>query len=216
VYGLENLVDFISSCVVLWRFYAPASLDDTLEQKLKQREERASTAISFFMIALGLCILSAAVSDFSRGQEDLIQQSATLVLTFFSVLLFGTLSIIKFRYAAKLNSPSMYKDGICSVIGTFLGLALFLNTAIVHRNPNAWWIDPVAAFIAGIVAISLGIRAIWDAYTKEGLPIFSKSWWINGNEKENVIEVTSKHIKEPSQGEQTDSSDDDTEINEII
>jgi hypothetical protein len=211
VYGLENLVDFISSCVVLWRFFAPSSVDAILEQKLKQREERASIAISFLMIALGICIILTSVSDFSRGQEDTAQVNAILFISFISIFLFGTLSMIKIRYASKLNSPSMYKDGICSVIGTFLALALFLNTAIVIRYPNIWWVDPIAAFAAGVVAIVLGIRAIWNASTVERLPIFSKNWWF-----QKELTITQKNENSTDPADHTDVSDIDLNDSEIV
>jgi hypothetical protein len=214
VFGLENLVDFLSSCVVLWRFFAPSSLTDALEQKLKQREERASIAISFLMILLGICILSASISDMRRGQEDLVHANTTLVLTFFSVLLLGTLTVIKFRYASKLDSSSMYKDGQCSLIGTFLAMALFVNTAMVVGNPKVWWIDPIAAFSAGIVTIVLGIRALVYSYTQQGLPIFSKSWWMNGTDSN--LEIKNHSTTGVSPGDLTDFSDEDISSNEII
>jgi hypothetical protein len=40
VYGLENLVDFLSDAVVLWRFFAPSTVDEALERQLRHREER--------------------------------------------------------------------------------------------------------------------------------------------------------------------------------
>jgi hypothetical protein len=214
VFGLENLVDFLSSCVVLWRFFAPTSLTDALEQKLKQREDRASVAISFLMILLGICILSASISDMKRGQEELVHANSTLVLTFLSVLLLGTLTVIKFRYAKKLDSSSMYKDGQCSFIGTFLAMALFVNTALIIGNPKVWWIDPVAAFSAGIVTIVLGICAIVYSYTQQGLPIFSKSWWINGTE--SSLEIKNQSNRGVPAGDQTDFSDEDIDSSEII
>jgi Co/Zn/Cd efflux system component len=209
VYGLENLVDFLSSCVVLWRFFAPTSVDTVLEQKLKQREGRASIAISFFMVALGMCIMSASFSDLSRGQEDqTVNEKAILLVSFFSILVFGTLSMIKLRYASKLDSPSMYKDGVCSVIGTFLAAALFLNTAIIMRYPTIWWVDPIAAFVAGVAAIVLGVRAIYDAYAVEGLPIFSKNWWL-----QNEIAIVQKN---PNVDDHNDVTDIDLDDHDII
>lgn len=191
-------MDLLSTCVVLWRFFAPTSLDDALEQKLKQREERASVAISFIMVALGFSILATAFADFARGAEDAFQEEAVIVMSFFSILLFGTISMLKFRFAARLDSPSMYKDGICSLIGTILAVTLLVNTIIVIRNPSVWWIDPIVALMAGIAAIYLGVRALWMAYTSEGLPIFSRDWWSGA-----TTESTSKTTSE----EQTKGSD---------
>lgn len=205
VYALENVVDFLSTVVVLWRFFAPTSLDDALEQKLRQREQRASVAISFIMVALGISIIASSLADFARGQEDTFQEGAVLVMSFLSVMFFGVLSTLKFRYAARLDSPSMYKDGICSLLGTVLGVALFVNTIVVAKHPGAWWIDPSAACVAGVVAILLGVRALWDAYANDGIPIFSKSWWFS--QKEN--EVPKNHtVDRPDNTEAFDDVED--------
>jgi hypothetical protein len=189
VYALENLVDLLSTCVVLWRFFAPMTLDDALERKLKQREDRASVAISFIMVVLGFAILATALADFARGPEWAVQQKAVLVMSFFSVIFFGVLSVLKFRFAARLESPSMRKDGICSLIGAILGVTLFVNTLIVVVNSDLWWIDPIVAFAAGIGAIYLGVRALWEAYTSEGLAICSASFW-SGSDGESSTKST--------------------------
>jgi Na+/H+ antiporter NhaD/arsenite permease-like protein len=66
---VENSVDFISSVIVLWRFFVPHSLTEEIEKKLHKREERASLAISIIMGLLGLGILIAAVDDFLQGED---------------------------------------------------------------------------------------------------------------------------------------------------
>jgi divalent metal cation (Fe/Co/Zn/Cd) transporter len=191
VYSLENCVDFLSSIVVLWRFFALSKLDDVLEEKLKRREKRASIAVSFILALLGLSILATAIDDLSRGQEVPDQLKGVVVVAFLSIFIFGILSIFKFRYATILESPSLYKDGICSLIGAVLAGALFINTLIIDRSPGVWWIDPLVSFGAGTAAIVIGARAVWAARYEEQLPIFNVSWWMlsqgedgNGNSTE--------------------------------
>jgi len=170
-------VDALSSAVVLWRFFAPMSVDEAVERKLQHREQRADVAISFIIVILGFSILIAALEDFSRGAEDNQELAAVVVLAMFSVPFFGILSCLKFRFAVRLDSQSLYKDGICSLIGTILSIALFVNTLIIVGEEGAWWIDPVVAMFAGIFAILYGVRAVWSAKVKQGVPIGSWSWW---------------------------------------
>ena len=66
-YGLENLVDFLSSIVVMWRFYLPHK-DPDREELLMKREKRASVAISFILALLGLAVLIAALEDFAHQE----------------------------------------------------------------------------------------------------------------------------------------------------
>lgn len=44
-FALENIVDLLSSSVVLWRFYAPSGSDEAQLAKLQAREERANVSI---------------------------------------------------------------------------------------------------------------------------------------------------------------------------
>lgn len=192
--GLENCVDFLSSVVVLWRFFAPSKVTSELEAKLKSREKRASVAISMILVLLGLGIWITSFEDLSRGQEvqDPRQQSLALAISFFSFVLFCLLAVFKFHYANALDSPSLYKDGICSMIGTILSASLFINTLIIKAAPSAWWIDPVVAIGCGLASLIYGMRTLYTARHKDKLPIFSCGWWLLSYKEED------DHVDEPS------------------
>jgi divalent metal cation (Fe/Co/Zn/Cd) transporter len=145
-YGLENCVDFLSSVVVLWRFYCPHS-DPELEKRLARREKRASIAISLILGLLGIGILGAAIDDILKGAEDTEKLRLVLIVSSVSIIVFGVLTVIKFHYSGMLQSASLHKDGICSLIGTVLSAALFSNTLIIDNVPGAWWIDPLVALL---------------------------------------------------------------------
>jgi hypothetical protein len=71
---MENFVDFISSAVVLWRFYAPGELTKEREKLLNDREDRAAVAISFLIILLGCLVIPG---KFSTDIINSHQQSTT-------------------------------------------------------------------------------------------------------------------------------------------
>ena len=177
VFGVENSVDFLSSVIVLWRFFVPDDLTEAVEKKLQKREERASIAISIIMGVLGLGLLIAAIDDFIRGANGTEHQQLILGIAFFSIIISGTMALFKFNYSVHLGSESLYKDGICSTIGAVLGVALFVNTLIVRSSPGLWWIDPVVAVLCSIFALYLSAEALYRASVKEGHPIFTWSWW---------------------------------------
>lgn len=178
VLGLENCVDFLSSAVVLWRFFAPAVVTKELEAKLKSREKRASVSISMILVILGVAVWITAFQDVSRGQEEASHQNAALVISFLSVVFFSILTVFKFRYAKVLDSPSLYKDGLCSTVGTILSASLFVNTLIILGSPSAWWIDPAVAIICGLASLLYGFWTLHSAWKKDGMPILSYRWWL--------------------------------------
>uniref|UniRef100_A0A7S1UYQ0 Cation efflux protein transmembrane domain-containing protein n=1 Tax=Grammatophora oceanica TaxID=210454 RepID=A0A7S1UYQ0_9STRA len=175
-YGLENCVDFLSSAVVLWRFYCP-ELNPEIEKKLAGREKRASISISIILGLLGIGIMIAAIDDFTQGMEEEKQLRLILGVSVVSILIFGCLAVFKFHYSILMNSASLHKDGICSLIGTILSAALFINTLIIKHIPDAWWVDPAVAMGCGIASICIGIHSIVVAYFVQGIPIFSVNWW---------------------------------------
>jgi len=188
VYGFENCVDFISSAIVVWRFNRPGSGDDS-ERKalLEAREKRADVAISMILLLLGVGSIVAAILDFQKGHElDEDKHLWSLYyLAFSSLLIFGGLAMCKFRFADALKSQSLYKDGVCSLIGATLALSLFFNTVLnLSTDGMLWWLDPVVAVACGVGSLFYGLYSIYVPYVKEGLPIFSCSWWIYSDKRD--------------------------------
>lgn len=180
VYGLENLVDFLSDAVVLWRFFAPTTVDESLERKLRHREKRANVAISLIMIALGFLVMLASFIDLLNGDDSIEQKAAIFGLAFFSMPSLGVLAWLKIRYGRLIDSPSLSKDGVVSLIGFVLAVSLFIDTLFEVKFESLWFFDPVAAFIAGAVSTFLGVQGL-HAAQREGIPVFDRQWWVSGN-----------------------------------
>lgn len=200
VFGLESCVDLISSIVVLWRFFAPAKLSPELEEKLQCREKRASIGISFILLILGLVIFCTSIADFARGEEEVDQENAVIAISFFSILIFGSLAAIKFHFANLLESASLYKDGLCSLIGTILSGLLFVNTLIIQQVSGLWWIDPLVSLCCGIGAFVLGTIHIFKARYRENLPIFALAWWAlsqgdGANERSEIEDTPERELE---------------------
>jgi divalent metal cation (Fe/Co/Zn/Cd) transporter len=171
-------VDFLSSVVVLWRFYCPGEITKAREEHLQKREERASMAISFILMLLGISVIAAAADDMANGEESIQDLDNVMVIALFSIFIFGALAVIKFHYANKLNSPSLKKDGLCSMIGTVLAIGLFVTTFLIEKAPSIWWLDPAFAIACGFVALLLGLHAVIVASCVQKIPIFSIKWWL--------------------------------------
>lgn len=106
-----------------------------------------------------------------------------LILSFVSFVIFGILAEFKFHYARLLQSPSLRKDGLCSLIGTILGFAMFFNAMLASSSldkEGLWWLDPIVAFFCALGALGYGLYGIHKAYVRDGYPIFSLKWWSYG------------------------------------
>jgi divalent metal cation (Fe/Co/Zn/Cd) transporter len=222
VYGLENCVDFFSSAIVLWRFFLPPSADAAEEARLLSRERRASVGISIVLALLGFVVIVTAMEDFSVGQEavDRLYRKEVYYISFASILVFGAMTLFKFQYAKKLNSSSLRKDGICSALGTILAISLFFNSTVMAMasNGNMWWLDPLVALTCGIGSLVYGLVGVYKAYVKDGLPIYSCSWWMygSGDEDNEVLTNNQGGSTSPYGGASLGRGDDGVEMREEI
>ena len=142
--------------------------------------------ISLVLILLGIVVFIGAVVDYGQKEDDPEKLAAIAGISFVSIVVFGALSMFKFQYANALESPSMYKDGLCSLIGTILSGTLFINSLLIEANPGMWWLDPTVAMFCGIGATVLGSMHVRQARHKEGLPIFTLEWWRSSQGKETA------------------------------
>lgn len=207
VYGLENMVDFISSAIVLWRFYLPASSDPAEEARLLSREKRASVGISIVFVMLGFGTILTASEDFEAGEEQLENLDVLFYLSFFSIIIFGSFAICKLQFARKLNSSSLKKDGIISGLGTVLSISLFINTILTKASHgHLWWLDPLIALFCGIGSFIYGMWGVYKAYVREGIPICTCGWWLYGYNPNDELDVEMKSSPAPSTPDSMGSS----------
>mmetsp|Transcript_16958 Transcript_16958/g.23261 ORF Transcript_16958/g.23261 Transcript_16958/m.23261 type:complete len:284 (-) Transcript_16958:498-1349(-) len=211
-YGLENWVDFFSSVIVLWRFFLPGGLaDESRMVSLRQREKRASIAISFILGLLGIGVIVAAAHDYDQGEEEEENLGILIGISFVSIIIFGFMTTVKFHYAIRLSSAALQKDAVCSLIGTILSGSLFFNTMIIVKYPEYWWIDPTVALVCGALSLLIGFWAVLRALC-QGIPIYNPKWWFlsRGDGKD---EVSGRPLERPDYAT-SDSfmKDGDTEL----
>uniref|UniRef100_A0A7S4I5Q1 Cation efflux protein transmembrane domain-containing protein n=1 Tax=Odontella aurita TaxID=265563 RepID=A0A7S4I5Q1_9STRA len=199
-YGLENLVDFLSSIVVCWRFFSPSGTTSAHDADLRKREKRASIAISFILALLGIGVIVASIEDFTHGSETLDNLKKIIITAIFSVFVFGTMSMVKFHYAKMLQSASLQKDAVCSLIGTVLSGSLFVNSLIIMKESDAWWLDPLIALGCGTAALIIGMQAIYYAYVVQGIPVLNIKWWMT-SQGDGTDEFTGRELTPEERGE---------------
>jgi divalent metal cation (Fe/Co/Zn/Cd) transporter len=125
--------------------------------------------------------VSAAVADLRAGapgdeevDEDL---DIVIAIALCSVVIFSFLTYLKLYYAKVLNSESLHKDGLCSVIGLLLSILIFANSQVISSHPEYWRLDPYFAIACGGIAISIGSHGIFRAIFTKKLSISTLSFW---------------------------------------
>ena len=147
-FALENVVDALSSCVCLWRFWGGGSLL-LPEEELAGRERRAAAAIAIAFVVLGALVGLNAVLHLANG-EEVEHHELLAAVSAPSTVAFGVLGLVKLHIgrrcaparvdgparhapsptgsvrpdarplAPRIESGSLRKDGLCSLAGALL------------------------------------------------------------------------------------------------
>jgi divalent metal cation (Fe/Co/Zn/Cd) transporter len=146
--------------------------------------------------------VSAAVADLQAGapgdeevDEDL---DIVIAIALCSVVIFSFLTYLKLYYAKVLNSESLHKDGLCSVIGLLLSLLIFSNSWVISSHPEFWKLDPYLAIACGGIALSIGTHGIFRAIFTKKLSIFTLSFW-RGEQVASVPADNEKNVHKLSE-----------------
>jgi hypothetical protein len=67
---MQNFVDWLSTVIVLWRFYTPGEMTKKQKETLAKREDRAGVAISALIILMGCLVIPAAFIDLGEGPKS--------------------------------------------------------------------------------------------------------------------------------------------------
>lgn len=154
-YALENGVDSFSSGLVLWRFWGGGA--SVSEEVLETREKRASIGIAFAFIALAFTVGSVAAVHLHHSEEP-EEVSKLVALAAPSVVICALLGIFKYRVGSLVDSPSLKKDGICSLCGAGLSLGVLVGGSLLLNDVDgSWWLDGAIAVSVSVGLLGYGV-----------------------------------------------------------
>jgi hypothetical protein len=99
---------------------------------LEHREIRASTAISFILILLGITVIPAAAygsdESYNFAEDGGNELKVIIALSFSSILVFGTLTVYKFHYASKVGFVNILSISILTFLSSLSSHPSLLHT----------------------------------------------------------------------------------------
>mmetsp|Transcript_105896 Transcript_105896/g.210496 ORF Transcript_105896/g.210496 Transcript_105896/m.210496 type:complete len:320 (-) Transcript_105896:93-1052(-) len=189
-FGLECLLDGISSALVLWRFKVPkkrqhadvSAAERHCMERDARRERNSSVGIGVsFLCSAGLLILFAVIKliVFNPNTAEHLEEERSGAyysgwLSWPSCIIFGGLAIAKFRLSRSLQSQVLLKDALCSLLGAILAFICAVASIIEQVGSN--WDQPAnmemvdigaSVLIALILAVE-GARTLRHNLPKTG------------------------------------------------
>jgi hypothetical protein len=93
-------------------------------------------SISFILCILGIDIITTAIEEFQLGEKHEEPTSLISVVSFISFMVFEGFAVLKLHYVTIFYYIALYKDGLCSFVGTVLSLSLFIDTILAIWDPT--------------------------------------------------------------------------------
>lgn len=173
-FGLESMLDGVSSAFVLWRFKRPKVRQHEDPQAAERfhaargarRERHSGLGIGVIFIASSVLLLASATyklvawdpNEASHLKEEEEGANISVLLSLPAALVFGVLAVVKFSLGRRLSSQVLLKDAFCSLLGA--GLALICGIAgIIEEHTDSPENVALVDVVAGAtIALILGVE----------------------------------------------------------
>ena len=158
-FGLDSIIEFSASVVVLWRFRVE-TLGGSVED-VKLAEHRAHRFIGGTFLALAAYVGLNAGWTLSKSEAPEASIPG-IVIAAASLLVMPVLSIAKLRVAARLGSGVLRAEAKETLACSWLSLTLLLGL-VANAWRGWWWADPIAALLMIPWLVKEGLEGLGNA-----------------------------------------------------
>ncbi|CAG5114723.1 unnamed protein product, partial [Candidula unifasciata] len=161
-YGLDGVLDSLSSIVVLWRFY-----DSSSSTKTEARERKACIVVSilFFVSAFSLVFKSANAivqNTQAADHDESMLNGRLLTVIFFSLCGVIALAIatLKVYVGWKLHSHVLIIDSIITYVGAAISFLGILAMEMYTEDQDVWYLDAMFGLFCGTFLFLFGLKLL--------------------------------------------------------
>ncbi|XP_060586458.1 transmembrane protein 163a-like [Ruditapes philippinarum] len=167
-FGLDSILDSISSVVILWRFHGR----DTIYSNT--REIRACIMIGALFVLSGLllsirCVYALVCVEMPRKPAIILTMAS---INAFCCLVLGS---GKIYLGLQLESRALIIDSIITFTGAVMSIFTLIFSAVYEYNKQFWYLDDSFGLLCALFLFGYGIRVI----------VISRSELKKHEEKEN-------------------------------
>jgi divalent metal cation (Fe/Co/Zn/Cd) transporter len=158
-FGLDSVIELVSTGVLLWRLSLEAKEGDT--ERVERAEHQAAWVVGILLAVLCLYVLATSIYGLiTRATPE--SSLLGILIAAAAVVIMPGLAIIKRRIATQIGSGALRGDAASSLTCGYMAgavlLGLFLNAAF-----HWWWAENIAALIFLIFLIQETREAFEEA-----------------------------------------------------
>lgn len=171
-YGLDAVLDCLTSLAVAWRFLGPQDADDVA------RKERTACIVigGLFIVSASSLVTKATISIVTETHEDETQAEIILYEAF--ALSCGIISLLiagaKIYLGWRLRSRAMATDSIITLVGAVACFCGVAGLQLYVDDTDLWFMDDVFGMCLGAFLLGFGIRTLYKSCKEE-----KESWGNN-------------------------------------
>ncbi|XP_041378573.1 transmembrane protein 163-like isoform X2 [Gigantopelta aegis] len=155
-YGLDAILDSMSSLVVIWRFFGSSTV---VYSPTKERMACIVVANLFFVAAA--CLVGKSAHALA---VNLVEDKSLQILIFASVS--GIVSVIlgtmKVYLGYELESRVLLTDSVITFTGAAIAFANCVGMYALESDERLWIMDPIFGILCGVFLIGFGAKLLVD------------------------------------------------------
>lgn len=159
--AINSLLDVLTTVVVIWRY----GCEKRQNKKGAEMERLACILISILFIISGIAIEAKACFNLSRKWIPFFKPQVLLPIEITTAIIYGGLTWAKFFLAKKLDSKSLFVDGVNTACG-FLMAIMQLVSILVYHEAKLWFLDSLSAIVIALFIFVFGIKLLFSSTKK--------------------------------------------------
>lgn len=156
-YGLDAVLDSLSSVAVIWRFYGKGS-----SAAAEAKERKACIVISLFFFVSASSLLYKSTEALLGGEGETDFKNRVLTDIFSSVC--GAVSIVlaslKVYLGLKLQSKALLTDSIITYVGATMSFLGVMSVEVYRAEDKVWYLDAVFGLACGVFLLCFGAKLL--------------------------------------------------------
>ncbi|KAH9519334.1 hypothetical protein Btru_075283 [Bulinus truncatus] len=155
-FGLDAVLDSLSSCAVIWRFQGNV---DCVYSLARERKACIAIGLLFLVSSASLIIKSvvAIIQETHESKEVVLFDTFSLSCGVVSVFI----GVAKVYVGLKLGSQALYTDSIITFVGAASCFAGVAGLELYVNNTEFWYLDSVFGVVCGLFLLLFGIRLLY-------------------------------------------------------
>lgn len=153
-FGLDSILDCISSIVVLWRFHGGENIYS------EERERRACALIGILFVLSAFLLAGKSIWALAKAEHTGHLQ-VTLIMSAVQVVICMALGATKVIVGHKLESRALITDSIITLVGAVMSIFTLVFSAVYRHNSKLWYLDDSFGLLCSAFLLIYGLRVLW-------------------------------------------------------